>query len=85
MHAIHSLSLFHRTVRPCPGNVNPNCVSTASIDSNYGPAWRAFETDAAEAAKALERAILGGFDFEQDEAKLLESKSLPVGEYRSFS
>lgn len=70
------------TVRSCPSNINPNCLSTASLDDTYGPAWRATETDALEAARVLERTVLGGF--EAEEAALLEARTVPEGEYRAF-
>lgn len=46
------------TVRSCPGNVNPNCVSTASTNESYSPAWRADESDPSEAVRVLKAAIL---------------------------
>ena len=74
-----------RAVRACTGNINPNCVSTASLDGNYGPAWRATETDAAAAAKVLESAILGSERFDEAQPELLEATSLQYGEYRAFA
>ena len=46
------------TVLSCPGNVNPNCVSTASTNESYSPAWRADESDPIEAIRVLKSAVL---------------------------
>lgn len=44
------------SIRPCMGNLVPNCVSTASTNDLYSPPWRAPLT-VAEAARVLERAL----------------------------
>ena len=44
------------SIRPCMGNLVPNCVSTASTNDLYSPPWRAPLT-VAEAARVLERAV----------------------------
>mmetsp|Transcript_9559 Transcript_9559/g.24429 ORF Transcript_9559/g.24429 Transcript_9559/m.24429 type:complete len:293 (-) Transcript_9559:383-1261(-) len=71
------------SLRPCPSNINPNCVSTASTNDTYGPAWRANETDAKKAAKELEDAIAE--KFEPQEYQLLSRASDASGEYRAFA
>ncbi len=43
------------TVYACPTTLNGNCVSTASNNDTYAPAWRATERDAAAAAKVRGR------------------------------
>ncbi|KAG1655088.1 hypothetical protein FOA52_004228 [Chlamydomonas sp. UWO 241] len=70
------------TIGSCPGNINPNCISTASTDGSYGPAWRATETDVQEAVRVLKNAVLGGFD--EDGVALIASRSVLEGEYISF-
>lgn len=49
-------------MRPCPTNVNPNCISTASTNQSYGPAWRANQVSSDDAAAALETAILSLYE-----------------------
>jgi len=71
------------TVRSCPGNINPNCLSTASLDENYGPAWRATETDVVAAAKTLRNAVLDAYDI--DDAALVKSAAVPEGQYLMFT
>ena len=70
-------------MRACPGNINPNCVSTASTNSNYGPAWRASEPSAAAAARALEDAVLDELE-EAEGARLVRAATVEAGEYRLF-
>ena len=52
-HRLPHSSFRLRTIRSCPSNINPNCVSTASTNDTYGLAWRATETDPAAAAGVL--------------------------------
>jgi len=69
-------------VRACPGNVNPNCVSTASLDENGAFPWRSTEADASTATAVLDAALLALFP----EAQLLAARELPgVGLYRSWA
>lgn len=45
-------------ILPCPSRVNPNCVSTSSLNDAYVPAWRSpieNSTQAAEEIKVRER------------------------------
>lgn len=44
------------SIRPCQGNIQPNCVSTASTNDLYSPPWRA-PLSVAETARALERSV----------------------------
>lgn len=44
------------SIRPCQGNIQPNCVSTASTNDLYSPPWRAPLT-VGETARALERSV----------------------------
>lgn len=46
------------SIRPCQGNIQPNCVSTASTNDLYAPPWRAGGLTVAEAARVLEREAL---------------------------
>ncbi|KAF5837800.1 hypothetical protein DUNSADRAFT_3872 [Dunaliella salina] len=71
------------SLRPCPSNINPNCVSTASTNDTYGPAWRANEKEAKKAAEELEDAIAEMF--EPQDYQLLSRASYPGGEYRAFA
>ena len=59
-HRLPHSSFRLRTIRSCPSNINPNCVSTASTNDTYGLAWRATETDPAAAAGVLVSARVGG-------------------------
>lgn len=68
------------TIRSCPSNVNPNCVSTASINELYSPAWRTDTRDPKVAAEALERTVLALFA----DSELARSESYDFGEYRAF-
>lgn len=68
------------TVRACPSNVNPNCVSTASTNDAYGPAWRSSSTDAAAAAEEVDRAVMTLFPG----SELMQSQRVPAGEYRAY-
>ncbi|KXZ51007.1 hypothetical protein GPECTOR_14g249 [Gonium pectorale] len=68
------------TIRGCQGNVNPNCVSTASTNELYAPAWRANTRTAEEAAQVLERTVLARYP----EWSLAQSQTLDIGEYRAF-
>ncbi|GFH14748.1 uncharacterized protein HaLaN_10859, partial [Haematococcus lacustris] len=64
-----------RSLRACPSNINPNCVSTASTNDTYGSAWRATDTDPLKAAEV----------FGPTSSRLLSVKSLEgVGQYRMF-
>lgn len=70
-------------MRACQGNINPNCVSTASTNELYGPAWRApvavgGPSEAAAAVAAALQALLPDVQLEQ-------SASYDFGEYRAFS
>jgi hypothetical protein len=68
------------SVRACEGNINPNCVSTASTNDMYSPPWRA-PIDVPAAARALERAIPQA----DPTAVLVMSVELPSGSaYRAW-
>ncbi|PNW70316.1 hypothetical protein CHLRE_17g714900v5 [Chlamydomonas reinhardtii] len=69
------------TIRACQGNVNPNCVSTASTNELYTPAWRAPTRTAKEAADVLERTVLARFP----EWELVRSEEFEFGQYRAFT
>ncbi|KAL6759147.1 hypothetical protein V8C86DRAFT_1378208 [Haematococcus lacustris] len=71
------------SLRACPSNINPNCVSTASTNDTYGSAWRATDTDPMKAAEVLEVTV--GQVFGPTSSRLLSVKSLEgVGQYRMF-
>jgi hypothetical protein len=44
------------SIRPCQGNIQPNCVSTASNNQLFSPPWKAPLT-VDETARALERSV----------------------------
>jgi hypothetical protein len=60
------------SVRACEGNLNPNCVSTASTNDLYSPPWRA-PLSVQAAARALERAVPSA----DPTARLVQSIELP--------
>ncbi|GAX77691.1 hypothetical protein CEUSTIGMA_g5134.t1 [Chlamydomonas eustigma] len=66
------------TLRSCPTNINPNCVSTSSTNDTYGPAWRATESNPNQAARVLENSIKSMFD-QEDSVALLRSETLEGG------
>ena len=66
------------TVLSCPGNVNPNCVSTASTNESYSPAWRADEASIAEAVRVLSNAVMSNESLSNPE--FLAQKDLPQEE-----
>ncbi|KAG2493789.1 hypothetical protein HYH03_008009 [Edaphochlamys debaryana] len=68
------------TIRSCPGNVNPNCVSTANTNELYAPAWRSDVRTAKEAAEELERTVLASYE----EWELARAETVPAGEYRAW-
>ncbi|GIL76278.1 hypothetical protein Vretimale_5857 [Volvox reticuliferus] len=68
------------TIRGCLGNVNPNCVSTASTNELYAPAWRAKTRTAREAAQEMESTVLALYP----EWSLAQSQTYDFGEYRAF-
>jgi len=68
------------SVRACEGNLNPNCVSTASTNDLYSPPWRA-PLSVQAAARALERAVASS----EPTARLVQSSELPSGHsYRAW-
>eukprot|EP00884_Botryococcus_braunii_P008593 jgi/Botrbrau1/17735/Bobra.0166s0153.3 len=69
------------SIRQCDGRVNPNCVSTRSLDQMYGPAIRSTLPSATASADALETAVLAVCP----ESDLVSSESLEEGEYRAFT
>ncbi|GLI64889.1 hypothetical protein VaNZ11_008280 [Volvox africanus] len=68
------------TIRGCLGNVNPNCVSTASTNELYAPAWRAKTKTARDAAQEMEITVLALYP----EWSLAQSQTYDFGEYRAF-
>ncbi|WIA19830.1 hypothetical protein OEZ85_005738 [Tetradesmus obliquus] len=69
------------SIRGCPSNVNPNCISTGSINDAYSPAWRSGEPSPSQAAEVLEDVVLSKLEG----VRLLRSLSLQSGaEYRAF-
>eukprot|EP01025_Chloroclados_australasicus_P055811 TRINITY_DN6851_c0_g2_i1.p3 TRINITY_DN6851_c0_g2~~TRINITY_DN6851_c0_g2_i1.p3 ORF type:complete len:224 (-),score=26.98 TRINITY_DN6851_c0_g2_i1:712-1383(-) len=73
--------LLNGRIRTCPTNINPNCVSTSSINSSYSPAWRSAEQDALTSAEVLEGAFKRLFP---EESRLIDARSSEDGEYRAF-
>ncbi|BDA41940.1 probable thylakoid lumenal 17.9 kDa protein, chloroplastic [Coccomyxa sp. Obi] len=73
--------LRNGTIRPCPGGVNPNCVSTASLNDLYSPVWRSSGTDVSTSAQALESAVMAVCP----EAKLVASQRLANGQFLAFT
>mmetsp|Transcript_22223 Transcript_22223/g.56955 ORF Transcript_22223/g.56955 Transcript_22223/m.56955 type:complete len:228 (+) Transcript_22223:131-814(+) len=73
---------YNGGIRRCPGNVNPNCVSTSSITQAYAPALQAPEGDASRVAQVVQDAVRAV----DPEAYLVDSQRLPDGcEYRRMA
>mmetsp|Transcript_314 Transcript_314/g.585 ORF Transcript_314/g.585 Transcript_314/m.585 type:complete len:205 (+) Transcript_314:72-686(+) len=54
------LGLLKGRIRTCPGNVNPNCVSTSSLSDAYQSPWKTPEqTDMNEACQLIKEVVLG--------------------------
>jgi len=69
-------------IRRCPGNVNPNCLSTASNTQAYSPAWQAPEQEPERVVQVVEEAV----KTIDPQAYLIDSQILPDGsQYRRFS
>eukprot|EP00891_Asterochloris_glomerata_P001580 jgi/Astpho2/1580/fgenesh1_pm.00028_%23_3_t len=68
-------------VRACPGNVNPNCTSSSSINQMYAPAWRADESEPGRAAGLLEAVVKRLYP----DAQLVKTQSTHELEFRAFS
>lgn len=62
------------SIRPCQGNINPNCVSTASTTDLYSPPWRA-PLAVAEAARVLQRSVPAA----EPSARLVQSEDDVAG------
>ena len=66
----------------CPAQINPNCVSTSSLNSAYAPAWRAPEgATAEEAVASIKEAVAESFP---GTSKLAEETAAPKGTYLLF-
>ena len=66
----------------CPTQINPNCVSTSSLNSAYAPAWRAPEgATAEEAVASIKEAVAESFP---GTSKLAEESAAPKGTYLLF-
>lgn len=50
------------TVQSC--QLNPNCISTASTNESYGPAWRSDESEPNQSARVLKSAILASSELD---------------------
>mmetsp|Transcript_39630 Transcript_39630/g.88113 ORF Transcript_39630/g.88113 Transcript_39630/m.88113 type:complete len:162 (-) Transcript_39630:165-650(-) len=74
--------VMNGAVRACPSNINPNCVSTASTNDTYGPAWRAKPADVKVAAQQLQDTVLAVF--EEQGVQLLTAQTVEAGEYLVF-
>jgi hypothetical protein len=71
-----------RRIQACPGNVNPNCVSTSSNNDMFSPAWRASSSSARAALLDLDAAVLGGQG--ASAIKVLEAET-PFGLYAAYA
>ena len=61
----------------CPTQINPNCVSTSSLNSAYAPPWRAPEgATAEEAVASIKEAVAESFP---GASKLAEESAAPKG------
>eukprot|EP00193_Tetraselmis_chui_P001649 CAMPEP_0177763070 /NCGR_PEP_ID=MMETSP0491_2-20121128/6675_1 /TAXON_ID=63592 /ORGANISM="Tetraselmis chuii, Strain PLY429" /LENGTH=200 /DNA_ID=CAMNT_0019279153 /DNA_START=195 /DNA_END=797 /DNA_ORIENTATION=- len=73
---------FNGGVRRCPGNVNPNCISTSSITQAYAPAFQAPEGNPSRVAQVVVDAVKAA----DPESYLVDSQRLADGcEYRRMS
>lgn len=52
------LSADARRIRPCPLDVNPNCVSTSSNNAGYAAPWIIPESSYSSAVQKIESAVL---------------------------
>lgn len=53
------IGLLNGKIRPCPLDINPNCVSTSSSNQAYAFPWEIPASDSSSAVKKIESAILG--------------------------
>ncbi|KAJ7517183.1 hypothetical protein O6H91_21G013500 [Diphasiastrum complanatum] len=71
------LGLANGRIRPCPSDVNPNCVSTSSKDAGYAYPWVIPESSSSNVLKRIERAIL----FTQKNPKIVQMETTADGQY----
>ncbi|KAJ7517184.1 hypothetical protein O6H91_21G013500 [Diphasiastrum complanatum] len=74
---LQSLHAYSGRIRPCPSDVNPNCVSTSSKDAGYAYPWVIPESSSSNVLKRIERAIL----FTQKNPKIVQMETTADGQY----
>eukprot|EP00897_Mesotaenium_endlicherianum_P003467 jgi/Mesen1/3148/ME000184S02217 len=73
------LGLEDGRIRPCPSDLNPNCVSTTSNNAAYAVPWTIPDSSVSNAIRKLESAIVST----QKKVVILKSEDVPGGHYLS--
>eukprot|EP00250_Pteridium_aquilinum_P017589 c23698_g2_i7 orf=76-807(+) len=71
------MGLLNGKIRPCPSNINPNCISTSSMNATFAIP---FEIPP-EASESATRKLLSAIQGTQKNTKVLKLEDTPTGQF----